>query len=59
MDSLLSNAREMGGYTRAVYGQRPGKQVPAATGRGVIVEVLLETGCFCVVRAIISKGESH
>jgi hypothetical protein len=48
---LLGNDREMGGYTRAVSGQRLSKHVPAATNRRATTEVLLETGCVCVVRA--------
>jgi hypothetical protein len=48
---LLRNDHEMDGYTRVVYGQRLGKHVPAATGRRAAIEVLLETGCFYVVRA--------
>jgi hypothetical protein len=42
----------MGGYNKAVSGQRISKHVPAATNRRatIRVEILLETGCFFVVR---------
>jgi radical SAM superfamily enzyme len=38
-------------YTRAVYRQRLGKHFSAATDTYATVEVLSETGRFCVVRA--------
>jgi hypothetical protein len=41
----------VGQYTRDVSRQRLGKHVPAATNRCETIEVLLETGCFYVVRA--------
>jgi hypothetical protein len=40
-----------GVYTRTVSGRRLGKHVPAATNRRATIELLLETGCFYVVRA--------
>jgi hypothetical protein len=42
---------EMGRYTRAVSGQWLSKHVPPAMNRHTTVEALLQTGCFCVVRA--------
>jgi hypothetical protein len=45
VEPLLCNDREMGGYTRAVSGQRLNKQVPAT------IELLLGTGCFYAVPA--------
>jgi hypothetical protein len=41
----------MGGYTKAVSGQRLGKYLPAAKNGRATIEVLLETGRFYVVRA--------
>jgi hypothetical protein len=51
VESLLFNDREMGGYTKAVSGQRLSKHVPAVTNRRTTIEVLLETGRFYVIRA--------
>jgi hypothetical protein len=48
---LLCNDREMGGCTRPVSGQRLSKHVPIVTNQRSTMEVLLETGCFCVVSA--------
>jgi hypothetical protein len=45
VEPLLCNDREMGGYTRAVSGQRLSKHVHAATNRRATTVVLLETGC--------------
>jgi hypothetical protein len=45
----------MGKYTRTVYRQRLGKQLPAATNTQATIEMLLSykngNGVFCVVRA--------
>jgi hypothetical protein len=51
VELLLCDDREIGEYTRDVSRQRLGKHVPAATNRRATIEVLLETGCFYVVRA--------
>jgi hypothetical protein len=53
--AVAMNDREMGGYTRAVSGQRLGKHVPAATGTNATVEEL----CFLCgpCRDIVSKGQ--
>jgi hypothetical protein len=51
VETLVCNKRETGGYTRAVSEQRLCKHVLAATNRRTTIEVLLETGCFFVVRA--------
>jgi hypothetical protein len=40
----------MGGYTKAVSGQRLGEHVPAVPNQRTTMEVLLETGRFYVVR---------
>jgi hypothetical protein len=47
---LLYNDREMGGYTIAVSGQWFGIHVPTVGDRRATTEILLEAGCFCVVR---------
>jgi hypothetical protein len=48
---LLCDDCEIGEYTRDVSRQRFCKHFPAATNRRTTIEVLLETGCFYVVRA--------
>jgi hypothetical protein len=46
INQFLRNDHEIGGYTRPVLGQPLDKHVLAAT-----IEVLMETGYFCVIRA--------
>jgi hypothetical protein len=47
----LCDNREVGEYTRDVSWHRLCKHLPEATNRRATIEMLLETGCFCVVRA--------
>jgi hypothetical protein len=51
VEPLIWNDREISKYTGAISRQRLGKHVPAATNAHATIQVLLETGCFCVVRA--------
>jgi hypothetical protein len=51
VEPLLCDEREMVEDTRDVSRQRLGKHVPTATNRRATMEVLLEYGCFYVVRA--------
>jgi hypothetical protein len=51
VEPLLCNDDEMSKYTRAVSRYRLGKHVPTATNTHATIEKLLETGCFCMVRA--------
>jgi hypothetical protein len=55
VELFLCNDREMGGYTRAVSGQRLSKHVPAATD----TKATTEEFCFPCgpYRDIISKGQ--
>jgi hypothetical protein len=48
---LLCDDCEIGEYTSDASRQRLVKHVPVATNRRATIEVLLETGCFYVVRA--------
>jgi hypothetical protein len=48
---LLCDDREIGEYTEDFTRQRLAKHVPPTTNRPSTIEVLLETGCFYVVRA--------
>jgi hypothetical protein len=48
---LLCDDRKIGEYTRSVSRQQLGKHFPEAKNRRATVEVLLETRCFCWVRA--------
>jgi hypothetical protein len=50
-EQLICNDRKISDYTRAVSRQRLGKHVPMAMNTHAMIEVLLETVCFCVVRA--------
>jgi hypothetical protein len=56
---LLCNEREMGGYTRAVSGQRLGKHVPSA--RHEYNNGTAEERCFLrgPCRDVISKGRGY
>jgi hypothetical protein len=48
----------IGRYTRAVSEQWFVKRAPAASTRLATIEVLLEKGCFCVVRAESYKEDN-
>jgi hypothetical protein len=54
-EPLLCNDREMGGYTRALSGQRLGKHVPEATDTNATIE----EPCFLCgpCRDVKSKGQ--
>jgi hypothetical protein len=54
---LLSNDPEMGGYTRAVSGERLCKRVPAATDTSGTMVQQQRNGVFCVARAEGYKRE--
>jgi hypothetical protein len=41
----------IGGYTKAVSGQRLGKDAPAERNRRATIEILVGTECFYVLRA--------
>jgi hypothetical protein len=56
VEPLLCNDRESSGYTRVVYEQRLGKQVPASTDTNATTQEL----CFLCgpCQNVISKGQS-
>jgi hypothetical protein len=51
VEPLLCDDREIGEYTRDVSMQRLSKHVPAATNLRAAMQVLMDTGCFYMVRA--------
>jgi hypothetical protein len=51
VEPLQCDDRMTDKYMRSIFRQLLCKHVPAATNRRATIEVLLETGCFYVVRA--------